>query len=507
MSERLLVFIPTYNERENVERMARELLGLPLPLDVLFMDDGSPDGTGAVLDGLARENDRLRVIHRAGKSGVGSAHLEGIRYAYERGYTTLITMDCDFTHSPGDIPRLVEAARDADVVVGSRWLARNSLPGWNRLRRFLTNFGHFLTRNVLAMPYDATGAFRVYRLDRIERETFDVITSRSYSFFFESLFVLVRNGCSVNQVPIVLPARTYGHSKMALRDAARSAWFLARLRIESAINPGRFRRGRRVPLDPALIDGQDWDSYWRKKQDVSGFVYEMIAAVYRGLFIRPNLEHAVRGTFEPGSKLLHAGCGSGQVDLRLHGRFEITAIDISPQALYLYSQNNPRVSDLRHASIFSLPFEDGSFDGVYNLGVMEHFTRAEIQRIMAEFRRVLRPGGRLLMFWPHRRATSVIVLGLVHRFLRSALRSDKALHPPEVSLLGGRNEARAVFADSGFTLDRYHFGLRDLFVQAVLVGSPREAPRVRSLDLADLGLAPEPPVAAVPSPRPTGVAR
>jgi dolichol-phosphate mannosyltransferase len=476
MDRRILVFIPTYNEHENVERMCRELLGLGLPLDVLFMDDNSPDGTGRILDRLAAEHARVRVIHRERKSGVGGAHLAGIRLAYDEGYETLITMDCDFTHSPVDIHTLLRASHDADLALGSRFMRKGSLPGWTLLRRFLTHLGHALTRNVLGINADATGAFRVYNLKRIDRAVFDAVTSKSYSFFFESLFILLRNGYRVAQAPIVLPARTYGHSKMSFRDAARSARFLIGLRLESAINPARFRKGRKVPLNRELVDVQNWDAYWQKKHDTSSFVYELIAAVYRGLFIRPNLERALRRTFPKGASLLHAGCGSGQVDQRLHGHFRITAIDISPEALFLYSQHNPDAAGLAHASIFDLPYPDASFDGVYNLGVMEHFLAPEIDSILRELTRVLKPGGRLLLFWPHRHATSVYVLHWAHVFLRKVLKRQQALHPPEPSLLRGRRQAMELMSRSGLKLTSYTFGPRDLFIQAILVGSPAPRP-------------------------------
>ena len=174
---RMLVVIPTYNERENVSAMCGQLTALHLDADILFIDDGSPDGTGAVLDNLAKHHGRVRVMHREGKTGIGSAHQAGIAAAYEGGYSTLVTMDCDFTHSPSDIPRLVSAVlgSESDVVVGSRYLAPGSLPGWNLLRRSLTVFGHFLTTALLDMPEDASGAFRLYRLDRIPRELFGLV--------------------------------------------------------------------------------------------------------------------------------------------------------------------------------------------------------------------------------------------------------------------------------------------------------------------------------------------
>ncbi len=175
MTDKLLIFVPTYNERDNAPAMARQLAGLGLDADLLFVDDGSPDGTGELLDALVPEVPRLHVIHRAGKLGIGTAHQAGIAWAYDRGYATLVTLDCDFTHSPSDVPRLIAAAADADLAVGSRHLRAGSLPGWSLWRRGLTRLGHRLTRSVLGLAHDATGAFRCYRLDRIPRQIFALV--------------------------------------------------------------------------------------------------------------------------------------------------------------------------------------------------------------------------------------------------------------------------------------------------------------------------------------------
>ena len=469
--DRTLVFIPTYEERDNVERIFAAIRDLGLNLDVLFMDDNSPDGTGEILDELAAAHENLRVIHRAGKLGVGTAHMEGIGYAYDHSYDVLVTMDCDFTHSPCDIPTMIEAARDSDVVVGSRFLGEDSLPGWNLLRRSLTWFGHFLTKNLLSIQFDATGALRVYRLRRIRRELFELVTAGSYGFFFESLFILANGGCKIVEVPIVLPARTYGHSKMSFGEAARSAWFLLTLWVERQFSPGRFRPAKRVPLDPELSDGEGWDPYWSRKRDVSGLVYELIAGIYRKSFIKRSLERAIQEHFPRGSVLLHAGCGSGQVDQDLHRHYTIVAVDRSPQALSLYSQNNPSAETIQHADIFHLPHGDRSLDGVYNLGVVEHFTLDKIDEMLREFHRVLKTGGKVVIFWPHRRASSVIVLKLVHFVLNEVLRKKKRLHPPEISLLRSKRQAGRVLRRAGFRLDSYSFTFRDLFVQAVVVGT------------------------------------
>jgi dolichol-phosphate mannosyltransferase len=238
---KILVFIPTYEERENVAEMCRQVMALPLPLDLRFTDDGSPDGTGEELEKLAREFPRVSVNHRSGKLGIGSAHKEGIAYAYENGYETLITMDCDFTHSPSDIPRLMEACRGHDVAVGSRFLQKESLPGWSPIRKMMTTVGHFLTKTLLGMPNDASGAFRVYDLTRIPREVFTLVKPEGYAFFFESLFILTRNKFTISEVPIVLPSRVAGASKMSLVEMERGLARLFLVWLLSVFQPHQFK--------------------------------------------------------------------------------------------------------------------------------------------------------------------------------------------------------------------------------------------------------------------------
>jgi dolichol-phosphate mannosyltransferase len=240
MSLKTLIFIPTYNELQNAPALCAEIHQLGLDADVLFLDDNSPDGTGAALDALKTKFPRLVVHHRPGKMGIGSAHFDGINWAYDQGYELVVSLDCDFTHSPSDIPAMITAAQEADVAVGSRWLCSESLPGWNIFRRAMTNLGHLLTRQVLGLPYDASGAFRAYRLDHIPREIFSLIKSREYSFFFESLFILSKAGLTIKEVPIVLPARTYGSSKMTTAAAYRSARYVFELAIANLRRPEQF---------------------------------------------------------------------------------------------------------------------------------------------------------------------------------------------------------------------------------------------------------------------------
>jgi dolichol-phosphate mannosyltransferase len=242
-----LVCIPTYEERDNVGPMVEELGRCVSDYDTLFIDDNSPDGTGDVLADLAKSRPKMTVMRRAGKLGIGGAHQDGIAYAYDHAYDTLVTLDCDFTHSPSDIPRLVEASADADITIGSRFLEKDSLPGWSVVRKMLTGVGHVLTENVLGIQHDATGAFRVYRLGGIDRRMFGLMKERGYSFFFESLCVAHQNGLRIREVPIRLPARAVGHSKMSLRDIARSLRQLVTLFMAIRTNPDQFRLAKKVP--------------------------------------------------------------------------------------------------------------------------------------------------------------------------------------------------------------------------------------------------------------------
>ena len=326
---------------------------------------------------------------------------------------------------------------------------------------------------MLGIGGDATGAFRVYRLSQIPREMFNLVTARGYAFFFESLFIAHQNHLTIREVPIKLPARTYGHSKMNLREVQRSVQQLLDLFLASKTNPARFRIGKPIPANPDLVDPQGWNTYWEKKQRKSAMAYEVVAAAYRNIVIKARLNSVIRREFPRGAQLLHAGCGSGQVDVDLHDYAKITALDISPPALDIYSKENPNAYALKHASILDLPFSDGTFDGAYNLGVVEHFEREELRKVFGELRRVLRPNGKVVVFWPHARATSVAVLNSVHWVMNDVLKKDVRLHPAEVSLVHSEDEARTLLDESGFDLVSYTFGPRDAFVQAVVVAERR----------------------------------
>jgi ubiquinone/menaquinone biosynthesis C-methylase UbiE len=331
--------------------------------------------------------------------------------------------------------------------------------------------GHLLTRTFLGMSYDATGALRVYNLRTIPESAFGLVRASGYAFFFESLFVLHRNSLRIAEVPIRLPARTYGHSKMSCQEAFRSARKVVSLGVASVTNPAQFVvSSRKIAINPALIDPQEWDSYWEMKNEISAAVYELMAWAYRTVVIRRRLERYVRRHLPRGAELMHAGCGSGQVDRELQHEMKLTALDVSVPALRMYARNNPDSVSLLHASILDIPLPDESFDGVYNLGVVEHFDASAIRRILKESRRVLRAGGKTIIFWPHKNATSVAALKLVHWFRKRLFKKEQALHAPEISLLPSKTHAMNALREAGFEPVDYYFGIADFWVQAVVVG-------------------------------------
>jgi dolichol-phosphate mannosyltransferase len=226
---RILVGIPTLNESKNVESMINRLLGIPVPMDLIFVDDQSDDGTGEILDRLALLHEGLTVLHRPRGGGIGSAHQDILRYAYEHDYEVLVTMDCDFSHQPEDILGLLASSESCPLVVGSRFLDAESLSDWNIKRKFLTHLGHWLTKNLLQLPMDATGAFRLYRLRMIPRSIWGRVSSSGYAFLFESLLALKRAGIICREISIRLPKRVYGESKLNLLQAIRSLAVLIRL--------------------------------------------------------------------------------------------------------------------------------------------------------------------------------------------------------------------------------------------------------------------------------------
>jgi dolichol-phosphate mannosyltransferase len=450
----ILVGIPTLNEANNVERIVERLQGLSLPMDLLFIDDSSSDGTGEILNQLAARHDSLRVLHRPPFSGIGSAHQAILNYAYEHGYQTLITMDCDFSHQPEDLPRLLREPSNKALVVGSRFMDEKSLEDWNLKRRFLTHLGHWLTSRLLGLPMDATGAFRLYRLDRIPRVLWGQVRSSGYAFFFESLVFLRKGGVECAEIPIRLPKRVYGESKLDFRQALRSLGMLLRLYFFPD------------PAESSRNNAEGWDQYWRAGESSGRHWYAILASLYRNLFIVSRLNRILRAHFSDGALLYHVGCGSGEVDGRAARHFQIVGVDISPEARRLYQENYPS-AEVRYGDIFQETLEPLA-SGIYSLGLVEHFSHEDIVKILKNMARSVGSKGKILIFWPSRNAPSVYFLRIVSR-LRAWAGVREPLHPPEPSLLQSRAEAAAIVARAGCRILEYDFGPRDLWIQAAIV--------------------------------------
>jgi dolichol-phosphate mannosyltransferase len=234
-SELKLVVMPTYNERENLPTIVPLVLAQDSDLHVLVVDDNSPDGTGELADQLAAESQRVQVVHRAGKLGLGTAYIEGFKWALERDYEYVFEMDSDFSHNPEHIPEFLEAAREYDLVLGSRYLKGVTVVNWPMSRLLLSWFANKYARVVTGLPFsDTTGGFKCYRRKVLEGIDLDAITSEGYSFQIETSFRAWRKGFKVGEIRIVFTDRSEGMSKMSgkiIREAVWKVWWLRLLRI------------------------------------------------------------------------------------------------------------------------------------------------------------------------------------------------------------------------------------------------------------------------------------
>jgi len=227
-----LVIIPTYNERENIRRIVPLVLKQDERLDVLIIDDASPDGTGRVADEIAAESDRVNVIHRAGKLGLGTAYLHGFRWGLERNYALLFEMDADFSHDPSHLPQFIEAIKDADVVLGSRYLGgRITVVNWPISRLILSYTANIYARIVTGLPVaDATSGYKCFRREVLEAIALDRVESEGYAFQIEMSLRAWKRGFRIVEIPIVFTDRDTGESKMSRRIIWEAVWRVWRLR-------------------------------------------------------------------------------------------------------------------------------------------------------------------------------------------------------------------------------------------------------------------------------------
>ena len=234
---RTVVCLPTYNESENLESMLHALGAVLEPYDrVLVIDDNSPDGTGELAARLASKLGFVSVLQRARKEGLGPAYIAGFRQALAFGAELIIEMDCDFSHSPADVPRLIAAAADADLVLGSRYTAGGGVSDWGLGRRFISAGGSLYARMVLGIPVrDLTGGFRCYRRAVLERIDLNTVASRGYAFQIEMAYRALLSGFRVVEIPITFADREAGRSKMSRSILLEAAWKMPALRLSALL--------------------------------------------------------------------------------------------------------------------------------------------------------------------------------------------------------------------------------------------------------------------------------
>lgn len=222
---RVLVVIPTYNEADNLTWIVSRVRQAVPSVDILVADDNSPDGTGAVAEELAGQDRRVHVLHRKGKQGLGAAYLAGFGWARRRGYDAVVEMDADGSHAPEDLPAMLTAARDADVVIGSRWTSGARVLNWPLRRLLLSRCGNLYARLALGVPVsDATGGYRVYRLSALDALDLESVCSQGYSFQVELSRLAHRAGVRIVEVPITFAERERGRSKMSPLIVAEALW-------------------------------------------------------------------------------------------------------------------------------------------------------------------------------------------------------------------------------------------------------------------------------------------
>lgn len=236
-----LIIIPTYDECDNVEPLTREIFARHADVDILFVDDNSPDGTGAVCDSIASQDGRISVLHREDKKGLGRAYIEGFRWALRRDYEYVFEMDADFSHRPQDIAVIRDAVGTADLVLGSRFIGGVRVVNWPLNRLFLSKAAALYVRVITGLPFaDPTGGFKCYRRRVLESIDLDSITSNGYSFQIETLHRAWIRGFQIREVPITFEDRQQGRSKMSPDIVREAFWMVWKILLAA--------RGRRRPV-------------------------------------------------------------------------------------------------------------------------------------------------------------------------------------------------------------------------------------------------------------------
>ncbi|MFN8459422.1 MAG: polyprenol monophosphomannose synthase [Anaerolineae bacterium] len=248
------VIIPTYNEKENIRELVKRILALSLKVQVIIVDDNSPDGTGQIADQLAQQDSRVKVIHRRGKLGLGTAYIAGFKLGLAEGAERLITMDADFSHDPDYIPALVTLSNHYHITIGSRYIPQGGVVNWEWQRRFLSWGANAFARTVLGLKAnDCTAGFRCYHREVLQNIDLERIFSNGYSFLVEMLYKCQRRGYTVGEVPIIFANRERGQSKISRTEIYKAMYTVSRLSLTRFFPQGR-RPVSNLPPEPQNSD-------------------------------------------------------------------------------------------------------------------------------------------------------------------------------------------------------------------------------------------------------------
>jgi len=422
---------------------------------------GADSILAVISEGTAQPDWADEVLHIPGGTPAGIRQFRIIDHAKRAGFAKLLIVPVAAA-LPGDaIEALGAALDDADVVIAS---PHNGNPSG-------------IARRLLETDFDVTSSMQGFALTRLPDALLGIIGGNIVETVMLLPLVAEYNGHPVRQIRIAADGN----------DAARTVRppliRLTALAMQMKMAKAQFRHVEPFtpPADaPSSEEQVAWDSYWTHGSHSGKWVYDLIAAFYRAFIIRPAVNAFLFKNFPEGAKLVHAGCGSGMVDVDVARKMHITALDISPAGLTEYSRHHEH-SDLMLGSIFEMPIADESYDGLFNLGVMEHFHTHELDLIIPEINRVLKPGGRAVLFWPPQWGLSVNVLRVVHWLLHSVMKSEIELHPPEYTRVKSKAQILRWCDLGGFKLKQFYFGPRDLFTHQIVVlekvTAPKAAPK------------------------------
>ncbi len=466
------VVIAAYNEAENIgpltERLVDTLDAMPgVRWELIYVIEGE-DETISIARRLAAERREIRILYQAQPSGLGNAFRKGFD-AVSADADLVITMDADLNHQPEEIPRLVAKLeeRHADIVIGSRKVAGSLTEGaplWKRLLSDAVNRG---MRWLMRMPVaDQTSGYRVYRAAALSSISWD---STGFAFLPEILMRAHGLGYRMVEEPIQFVFRTAGESKMRIFATASSYLSLLRRRRKFARRPNSntsAQRGGRTA----------WDRHWISRGGVEkGSAFGWISRLVRRIVFQPAVAHFLEQYFPAEGVFVELGCGTGESSARVPRRQRrFVGLDFSWPAL-----NAARRSDCYHthlcADISNLPFRSMSVDGVWNLGVMEHFPPGPLRASLREFERVLKPGGTAVLFWPGERNSSRWLLAPIEWAMSKLKRRPFHFFPDEVSRLKSRREAEEILRETGLETLRVDYSVRTWFIHTVVVAKKQHS--------------------------------